>query len=278
MTDEAIRQSTAIVRTRDPDRYLADLLAPAAARPHLLVLHAFAIEVSDIRWKVTQPTLGEIRLKWWEQALRGEHGGNPLAAALAATIETFHLPLSAFDNLLRARVFDLYDDPMPSLNDLEGYAGDTESVLMQLGAMVLAGGRDPGTATAAGFAGVALAITRLLRALPRNAAEGQSFLPVDLLDGHGGVDAGVTATGSAGAVRGAVADLKALARRRLGEARAAWDEAQDAVLPALLPSATVELYLARMDRAGFDPMKDPADISPLRRQWTLWRAARSGRF
>jgi len=278
VTDDAIRQSTAIVRSRDPDRYLADLLAPAAARPHLLVLHAFALEVADIRRKVTQPTLGEIRLKWWEQALRGDHGGNPLAAALEATITRFALPLAAFDNLLQARVFDLYDDPMPSLNDLEGYAGDTESALMQLGALILAGGRDPGTATVAGLAGVAVALTRLLRVLPRNAADGQSLLPADLLARHGGLAAGITAAESAPAIRATVDDLKALARRRLDEARASWDAAQRALLPAFLPAATVALYLRRMDRPGFDPLRDQADITPFRRQWTLWRAARSGRF
>ena len=110
--------------------------------------------------------------KWWEAAIRGDHGGSPVAAALAGTIAQFRLPLVAFDNLLQARVFDLYDDPMPTLNDLEGYAGDTESALMQLGAMILAGGKDPGTAELSGYAGVATAVTSVLRVLPRNAAAG----------------------------------------------------------------------------------------------------------
>jgi len=33
-----------------------------------------------------------------------------------------------------------------------------------------------------------------------------------------------------------------------------------------------------MERPGFDPLRDVVDISPVRRQWTLWRAARAGRF
>lgn len=277
MTEDALRQSTEIVRARDPDRYLADLFAPAEARPHLLVLHAFAIEVADIRRKVSQPMLGEMRLKWWESGLRGEHGGNPLAAALAETITRFGLPLAAFDNLLQARTFDLYDDPMPSLNDLEGYAGDTESALIQLGALILAGGRDAGSAEAAGFAGVAVALTGLLRALPRNAAEGQSFLPADLLDRYGGVPEGVTAPASLAVVQATVAELRQLARRRLEEARAAFG-GNALLLPAFLPAAMVPLYLDRMERSGFEPLRDTVDVSPLRRQWTLWRAARSGRF
>jgi phytoene synthase len=278
VTDDAIPDSTEFVRSRDPDRYLADLFAPAALRPRLFALHAFAIEVSDIRRKVSQPMLGEIRLKWWETAIRGEHGGNPLAVAVAETIRDFNLPLTAFDNLLRARIFDLYDDPMPTLNDLEGYAGDTESTLMQLGALVLAGGRDAGTAEVAGLAGVAVAVTRLLRALPRHAAEGQAFLPQDALDRHGGVPGGVMAPASAAAVGATAADLRALARRRLDEARAAFGSAHEVALPALLPAAMVPLYLDRMERPGFEPLREPVDVAPVRRQWTLWRAARNGRF
>jgi phytoene synthase len=277
VSDDAL-QSAEFVRQHDPDRYLADLFAPVAVRPHLLALHAFALEVADIRRKVSQPALGEIRLKWWETAIRGEHGGNPLAGAVAEAIARFNLPLAAFDNLLQARIFDLYDDAMPTLNDLEGYAGDTESVLMQLGAMILAGGRDPGTAELSGFAGVAVAVTRLLRALPRHAVEGQAFLPADLLARHGGVAEGVTAPASAAALRATVADLRALARRRLDEARGAYSAAGDALLPAFLPAALVPIYLDRMERPGFDPLRDAVDVSPLRRQWTLWRAARAGRF
>jgi phytoene synthase len=277
VSDDAL-QSAELVRQHDPDRYLADLFAPVAVRPHLFALHAFALEVADIRRKVSQPALGEIRLKWWETAIRGEHGGNPLAAAVAEAITRFNLPLAAFDNLLQARIFDLYDDPMPTLNDLEGYAGDTESAVMQLGAMILAGGRDPGTAELSGFAGVAVAVTRLLRALPRHAAEGQTFLPQDVLARHGGVAEGMTAPDSAAAVRATVGDLRALARRRLEEARAAFPVADGALLPAFLPAALVPLYLNRMERPGLDPLRDTVGVSPLRRQWTLWRAARAGRF
>jgi phytoene synthase len=260
-----------IVRRGDPDRYIADLFAPAEARAHLFALHAFAVEVASIRGRVSEPALGEVRLKWWEGALRGDHGGSPVAAALAEAITRFRLPLVAFDNLLQARIFDLYDDPMPTVNDLEGYAGDTEAALMQLGAMVLVGGQDPGTAELAGFAGVAVALPRLLRALPESAA----FLPADLLARHG---ASVGGVGEGSARRRVVADLCALARERLGAARRAAESADPALLPAFLPAAMVETYLRRLEQEGGDPLTPVADVSPLRRQWVLWRAARRGRF
>lgn len=269
MTDTS-SQSSDIVRAGDPDRYLADLFAPAEARPHLFALHAFAIEVAAIRSRVREPALGEIRLKWWEGALRGEHGGAPTAVELAETIKRFDLPLVAFDNLLQARIFDLYDDPMPTVNDLEGYAGDTEAALMQLSAMILAGGKDPGTSEISGFAGVALALTRLLRGYLRNAADSQAFLPSDLLNKHG-----ATAGEVSPAMRGVLADLRVLALKRLAEARTAASAADPMLLPAFLPAAMVETHLGRSE--GF-PRGNTGEVSPLRRQWVLWRAARRGRF
>lgn len=277
MTD-ALDHLTATVRAGDPDRYISDLFAPAATRPHLFALHAFAVEVATIRDKVRESILGEMRLKWWENAIRGDHGGSPVAATLAATIERFGLPLVAFDNLLRARVFDLYDDPMPSVNDLEGYAGDTESAVMQLGAMILAGGKDPGTAELAGYAGVARAIASMLRSLPRNAARGQSFLPADILSDQGAAMVDLKEGRTTVALRAVIVQLTALARDRLEAARRLLPAMNPALLPAVLPAAMVEVYLSRMERPSFDPLTGHADVSPLARQWRLWRAARGGRI
>jgi phytoene/squalene synthetase len=171
-----------VVRTQDRDRYIADLFAPEPARRHLFALHAFSVEVARVRDVVRDPALGEIRLQWWRDAIeQGDGGGNPIATALTATMARFALPKGAFDRLIDARLFDLYDDPMPTLNDLEGYAGDTSSALFHLAAMVLAGGRDPGTAIGAGHAGVAYALTGLLRALPRHAARRQCYFPESMI-------------------------------------------------------------------------------------------------
>ncbi len=278
MTEAAYAHAAAIVRASDPDRYLADLFAPEASRRHLFALHAFAAEVSTIRAKVKEPALGEIRLKWWEGALRGDHGGNPTAAALVLTIADFALPIGAFDRLLQAHVFDLYDDPMPGLNDLEGYCGDTESALMQLGAIILAGGRDPGTAEIAGHSGIAVAATRLFRRLPINAASGQPFLPEDLLLGHGVDRHAVTEGQTTPELRAALDELFGTVRGHLAVARGLVVRLDQRLLPAFLPVAMVEPYLARLEQPGFDLLHDVTDFAPLRRQWILWRAARRGWF
>jgi phytoene synthase len=272
---DAFSHAAGLVRQRDRDRYLADLLAPPEFRGHLLVLHAFNSEAARVREVVSEPMPGELRLQWWRDVLRaGEGGGHPVAAALVRTIAAFRLPLAAFDNLLQARIFDLYDDPMPSMAELEGYAGDTSSALFQLAAIILAGGRDPGTADAAGHGGIAYALTGLMRALPIHARRGQSFLPADLLARHG-VAATDLAAGRGGAgLDAALAELRGVARNHLDAARRALGPALPEARAALLPLALVEPYLRRMEQPGFDPLHQLADLPQWRRQWHLWRASR----
>src|SRR5258707_6745159 len=117
---QAYGHCEALTREHDRDRWLAGLLAPAAARPHLYALTAFSYEVSRLREVVREPLAGEMRLAWWREALAGprreEVAGNPVAAALNETIRRFALPVHAFDHLLAARVYDLYDDPMTRLD------------------------------------------------------------------------------------------------------------------------------------------------------------------
>ena len=185
MSAEAYAHCEALTREADHDRWLAGLYAPEAARKHLYALAAFHVDISRLRGVVRQPMAGEIRLQWWREALEGQRAGeakaNPLAEALLDTIEKFRLPRRAFANKIAAHMADLYDDPPASMNDLEGYFGETVSAIVQMSAIVLADGRDPGAAEAAGHAGVALGIVGALKTLGPSAARGQVFLTADMM-------------------------------------------------------------------------------------------------
>jgi len=264
----------ALVRDGDPDRYWATLFAPPAKRPFLFALYAFSFEIARVRDSVREAMIGEIRLQWWRDALQGETRGdvraNPVAAALDDAIVTFRLPRQALVDLVEARVFDLYEDPMPSLNDLEGYCGETSSSLIRLASIILADA-DPGSPDAAGHAGVAYAITGLLRAFPWHVRRGQVFLPQDLLAGHGVVrDDLVSGRGGPGLVS-ALADLRAVARRHLAQVRTLRSTIIPPAGPAYRPLALLEPYLSRMERPDYDPFRTVVELPPWRRIWALWR-------
>ncbi|WP_346909112.1 phytoene/squalene synthase family protein [uncultured Roseibium sp.] len=267
-----------LVYEADRDRYLTALFAAAEDRPGLLALYAFNAEIARVRDMVSDPLPGEVRLQWWRDYLEGvEHGtasANPVAAALGETVEKYRLPKEPLIAMTEARIFDLYDDPMPSLNDLEGYAGETSSALIQLGSLVLNRGEDAGTATIAGHAGVAYALAGLIRSLPWHAARGQMYLPKDLLERHG-VDPQTVFNGqTTDPLRAALAELRSHVRHHLDRVRQHVSDIPPHVAPAFLPVALVEPFLKRMEKPGYDPLREPVRMSQLRRQWILWRAAR----
>ncbi len=263
------------LRKRDRDGYIAALFAPEATRKHLFALGAFGGEVARVRDAVSEPGLGEIRLQWWRDVITsGDAGGNPIADALIETMRTFSLPPAAFEMLLDARGFDLYDDPMPGLRELEGYAGETASSLLHLAAMILAGGRDPDSATAAGHGGVALTMTAVMRSLPLHSSRRQCYLPGDLVAAHGLDRETLFAGRTTPRLAELLAELRSIARGHLAEAERAVKGLPAAVKPAFLPLALIGPYLDRTERANYDPFSGAITLPPWRRQWLIWRRAR----
>jgi phytoene synthase len=274
---DAFDHCEALVRAADKDRFLATLFAPTRYRRALFALYAFNIEVARVRELAREPMPGEIRLQWWRDVFSAAGGGefkaHPVAAALTDTIVRHHLPLSVFTDLIEARTFDLYDDPMASLDELEAYAGKTSSALIVLAALILQEGKARGIGTLAGHAGIAHAIAGLLAVFGQHAARRQLYLPLDLLQRHGARTEDIFAGKATIELRAALAELRLHARRRLAEAKALMASVPPAVAPALLPAALARVTLDRMERRSYDPF-EVVEIPQWRRQWALWRAAR----
>ena len=271
--DDAEAYCRDLVRGADRDRYLASLFAPDETRPHVQALYGFNIELARARERTSDPNVGEFRLQWWHDAVediyRGTTAGHPVLEGLARAIERGGLPVEAFRNMVEARRFDLYDDPMPDLATLEGYLGETSSALIQLTALVLAGADALPAAEAAGLAGVAFGIAGILRALPVHRARGQCYIPKDLLERRGLTPAHVLSGRFEAAMDLVLSELRHLAAARLVEARSLGGSVPLQALAAFLPVSLTDLYLAKLARPGFNPLDKVAEVSQLRRQWRL---------
>lgn len=261
-----------LVRQADHDRFLAALFAPAGHRDALNALYAFNIEIARVRDVAREALPGEIRLQWWCEVLDGERreeaSANPVAAALLTTIERYRLAVVKLQDLIAARRFDLYDDPMAGIADLEDYAAKTSSALIALAAQIL--GVD--AQAAAEPAGIVYGITGLLRTFPLHAARRQLYVPADLLERHQVPAHEIFAGQSSAGLNAALAELRGLARRHLAAVHERALALPVAALPALLPVALVKPSLDLLERCDAFA---PAELSPWRRQWLIWRAARS---
>ncbi len=271
-----------VLRRTDRDRYLACLLVPEAHRDAFAALYAFNAEIARVRDVVRDPLPGEVRLQWWRDLAggtpHGAAGSNPVAAALTATIERYDLPRASFDSYVEARTFDLYDDPMPDSSTFEGYAGETVSAIMQLCAMVLSPGEAHGASDVSGHAGVALAVAGAMLLMPIHTARGQLYVPGDILAATG-LDRDAFIAGSDREARArAVMAFADLGREHLGKAREALKGLPSEVRPAYLPAALAGPVLEVARRSAADVPEKGIGAAQWRRQWWLWRCARSGRF
>ncbi|MDB5561022.1 MAG: squalene/phytoene synthase family protein [Hyphomicrobiales bacterium] len=267
------------LKTHDRDRYFASLLVSGEARNALQALYAFNADVASVRERAKEPTMGEIRLQWWVDALSGEgHGAvrqNPLADALLGAIASFNLPSAPLLRLIDARRFDLYHDPMPDLATFEGYAGETVSVLYQLAAMILNKGEPVETGDAAGHLGVAHALIGHVAAFGFNAAQGRIFLPWSVLAANGVSEREVFSGTVSEGLLAARGQLQDMAREHLDKADAAIVALPRQLHRAFSFTALLRSQLAQIESAERQPFGPPPELADWRKiallTWWSWR-------
>jgi phytoene synthase len=258
-----------LVRRVDFNRYLSTLFVPRQQRAELNVLYAFNYEVARTAESVSQPIAGQIRLQWWRDRIaelyRGVAIDHRLVEALGLAIVAHALPRELFDDLIDAREHDLEEAPFPNLESLESYADATSGHVMRLAARIL-GARDSLDNDARSL-GIAYALTGLCRALPQHAARRRLMLPADRIAASGlSIEAIFSGTAGQG-LQPLIEDMATRARFHLDACRG--HRIARGVLPALLPASLVRLYLRKLTRPEFEPLRDASEISIPRRQLAM---------
>lgn len=161
----------------DPDRHLAAMAAPVAARAVLLVLYAFNLELARVPWVTKDPLLARMRLQFWHDAVdEAEHPrAHEVAGPLAGLITGLDLPRALFHQMIAAREADLEPAPFGSEAELWSYLEATAGGLMVLAVRALGGA----AAEVARDFGAAQGMANYLMAVPALAAAGRHPLPAD---------------------------------------------------------------------------------------------------
>ena len=271
-----------VLKQADPERYYTCLFAPAEARPALAALYAFNLEIVRTRELVSEPMIGEIRLQWWRDVLSGKGEGDvashPVAGPLLKALADYQLPAQTLLNLIDARVFDLYDDPMPSLNDLEAYCGETSSALLQLSLFILSRGEYYSAPDLCGHAGVALGITALLRAFAWHSARGQIYIPQEILHRHKVTIEDLRQRRSTPSILEALAEMRTIARHHLNRAREEIKPLPYGLFPIFLTLTNIEPILRSMEKKESDPFATVIEPSRLGLLFRFWRASKAKMF
>ena len=273
---QGLSHCAALVRSQQPERYLATLFAPAAAREALFALYAFDHEIGKVRQVVSEPMAGLIRLQWWRDALAAaEPPAHPVARALHEALGGFSLERARLEGAIDARERELEDTPPADLAALERHLAATSGAITEA-ALAALGATDPASCAVGERIGLVVGLAGLVRTLPADLARGRSLLPSAELTRHGLDPEGVAEAGIRLdpvlvllAARG-VAHLRAARTQRAAVPRSA--------LPALLPGTLAAAYLDRLGRARHDLLARSQHPRPALAPLTLlWRYA-TGRF
>ena len=92
----------ALVQSADPDRFMATMAAPVAARRVLFPIFALNIEIARAPWVTQETMIAEMRLQWWRDALAEIAAGGPVRR---------HEVITPLADVLRPELSAQADDP-----------------------------------------------------------------------------------------------------------------------------------------------------------------------
>jgi len=84
--ESSLEECQRLLRERDRNLYLCSLLAPERHRAAVTGLYAFTGELIRARRAVSEAAIGQMRLKWWYDALDGVFAGAPARHPVAETL------------------------------------------------------------------------------------------------------------------------------------------------------------------------------------------------
>ncbi|MDP3339917.1 squalene/phytoene synthase family protein [Frigidibacter sp.] len=176
----SVEACAALVEAGDPDRFLAAMAAPPAARARLWPLYALNLELARPPWASAEPLVAEMRLQWWVDTLdRIAAGERPrtheVAGPLADLIAETGQPVAPLQAIAEARRLDCWGEPSTDTEGLLAYLGDTAGNLMLAAGQAL--GAPEAAYPALQDAGLAAGIAAWLVAVPDLIARGRAPLP-----------------------------------------------------------------------------------------------------
>ncbi len=258
--------------------YYSFRLLPGDRRRAITALYAFCREVDDVVDEVHDPEVARAKLAWWRLEVAATFAGeptHPVARALVPVVRIFGLPREHFDAVIDGMAMDLERSRYEDFAALERYCHRVAGVVGLMSAEIF-GREDPSTRGFARDLGIAFQLTNIVRDVGEDARRGRIYLPVDEL-------ARFRVTASAILHAQAEPGFADLMRFQVARARSWYDKAlaqlpsrdRRSQRPSLAMAAIYRTLLDEIERDGCRVLDRRIALTPLRKLWIAWRAARS---
>jgi phytoene synthase len=257
--------------------YYSFLFLPRERRRAIVALYAFCREVDDVVDEVHDPAVARAKLAWWRQEIRAAFDGtpqHPVARALQAVVGVHGIEPSQLSAVIDGMAMDLDYARYVDFAELLRYCDRVAGAVGVMSAQIM-GYADPATREYAHDLGIAFQLTNIIRDVGEDAARGRVYLPQEDL-------AHFRVAPSAVLRREGGENFGSLMAFQVDRARQWYDRALGKLPDAdrrsqragLAMAAIYRALLAEIERDGYRVLDRRISLSPLRKLWIAWRAAR----
>ena len=261
--------------------YYAFLFLPANRRAAITAFYAFCREVDDVVDEISDPSVAQSTLAWWQtevvQAFAGKPT-HPVMQALMPHTQVYGIEDKHLLSVIEGCQMDLNQTRYLDYAGLQRYCHLVAGVVGEVAAKIF-GQTDPRTTTYAHTLGLAFQLTNILRDVGEDALRGRIYLPMDELQRF---DVKVQDV-----LKGQYSDrFTALMRFQAQRAHALYEQAfsmlpssdRRAQKPGLMMASIYRTLLQEIEADSYQVLHQRISLTPLRKLWLAWKVQALGRL
>ena len=261
--------------------YYAFLFLPPAQRAAITAFYAFCREVDDVVDEVSDPSVAQAKLAWWErevsQAFAGQ-ASHPALQALMPHVPTFSITAKHLLAVIEGCRMDLNQSRYLDYAGLRHYCHLVAGVVGEVSARIF-GPQDPRVDAYAHTMGLAFQLTNIIRDVGEDAMRGRIYLPIDELQRFDVKAQDLLQRRHSPA-------FMALMQFQAQRAHELYDQALQELppehrrhqKPGLMMASIYRTLLREIEASQFDVLHQRIALTPLRKLWLAWKMQALGRF
>ena len=261
--------------------YYAFLFLPAERRAAITAFYAFCREVDDVVDEISDPSVAQSTLAWWQkevqQAFAG-HPTHPVMHALMPHVKVYDIEAHHLLSVIEGCQMDLTQTRYLDFAGLQRYCHLVAGVVGEVAAKIF-GQTDAATTVYAHKLGLAFQLTNILRDVGEDAMRGRIYLPIDELKQFD--------VKAQDLMQRQYSDrFTALMKFQAARAHSLYDEAMSLLpaadkrtqKPGLMMASIYRTLLREIEADNFQVLHQRVSLTPLRKLWLAWKVQALGRL